>query len=210
MRTKVYGGIVAVAISILFAACATTEVATIRNPAVSNIQYDLILVSAPFTDLELRRNTEQAFVAELSDYGVAALPAIDVFPPLKQYSETEIADEIARRGVDAIMSVVITDYYEDQSYVPPTTTTTGSASVYGNTVYGQSTTQTHGGYYLSHPRVRFDINLFDGNVGEVAWRATTFTAGNAFANASSLMASLSRSVVLEYARDAGLQESSPW
>ncbi|MCK4542624.1 MAG: hypothetical protein KAU17_10365, partial [Spirochaetales bacterium] len=106
-------------------------------------------------------------------------------------------------NIDGTMIIILTDAYSDQAYIPETTKTTGSATVIGNTIYGESTTDTYGGFYVSKPRVRFEVSLYSVAIGEIVWKATTFTAGNAFAGEKTLVKSLSRKVVYEYAKELG-------
>jgi hypothetical protein len=162
------------------------------------------MVSAPFQDLELRTFAESQFVQHLSEYGVDAVRAIDIIPPVRTYSEEEIQSALASNHIDAVLIATLTNAYSDQSYIPESSTTSGSATVYGDTVYSESTTSTSGGYYVSKPRVRFDVKLFVAKSGDVAWRATTFTQGNAFANSQTLLESLSMETTRAYVKDAGL------
>lgn len=187
------------------ASCATTSATTVRNPQYDDIRFDKIMVSAPFQDLELRKQTEGEFVEDLRYYGVDAVAAIDLLPPIKQYSDEEIAAVIDKHDIDGVMTIALTDAYSEQGYVPPTTSTTGSTSITNSSIYSQSTTTTSGGYYVSKPRAEFEINLFDAGNAEVVWKATSLTRGDAFSNYKTLIRSVSDEIVRTYVDEADIR-----
>jgi hypothetical protein len=187
------------------AGCATTSATTVSNPEYDSIGFDKIMVSAPFQDLEVRKQTEGQFVEDLRYYGVDAVAAIDLLPPIKQYSGEEIAAVIEEHDIDGVMTIALTDAYDEQGYVPPTTSTTGSTSINESSVYSQSTTTTSGGYYVSKPRAEFEVNLFHAESAEVVWKATSLTRGDAFSNYKTLIRSLSGEIVRTYVDEAGIR-----
>lgn len=182
--------------------CASTSVSTLRNPAIGNIAYSRILVSVPFQDIGLRRYAEYKFVKDFQDAGIYAFPAVDLLPPIKQYTPDEIKQVIEKNSIYAVMVVTLTDTGRSQSYVPQASQTSSSATVYGNSIYGTSRTTTSGGYYISKPTMNFEINLYDVKTGDVAWKATTFTGGNAYAHTDTMINSLADDVVKKYQDDS--------
>ena len=67
-------------------------------------------------------------------------------------------------------------------YIPETSSSQGDVSLYGNSLYYESYTREYGGYYVSKPRVKFEIRLFEVKSGEIAWIAISLTRDNAFAD----------------------------
>ena len=179
----------------IFLGCATTDISTLRNPLYGSITFSKLLVSAPFQDLETRRIAESSFVNKFNELGIEAVMAIDLIPPIKVYTEEEINKIINTNHIDGVLIATLTDYYTDQAYVPESSKTTGSATVYGNRIYGNSTTRKSGGYYINKPRVRFEVNIYTTTTGDIVWKATSFTRGNAFANQQTLLSSLADEVV---------------
>jgi len=187
---------------VLLAGCASTSVTAIRNPAIADISYSRILIVVPFNDLALRGYAETQFVKDFLDAGVTALRSMDVVPPIQKYTDAEWNKIIEQHHIDGVMVVSLTNVGSSQSYVPQSSRTTSSASIYGNTVYGRSQTTTSGGYYISEPNMNFEISLFDAATGSIAWKATTYTDGNAYANTNTLLGSLAAEVVKKYEKDA--------
>jgi PKD repeat protein len=93
------------------------------------------------------------------------------------------------------------DYWTSESYVPKSSSTQGSANLYGNSLYYRSYTQQYGGYYVSKPNVSFETRLFDRKSGEVAWLVSSTTRGNAFADYGNLASSLAKKVVSELKKE---------
>jgi len=181
--------------------CAWTTLNSIRNPKFITKKYKKILIVAPFSDLSLRQTTEGAFNAQLGLAGVTAIPSVQVFPPLKPYSKEEIESVLRENNIDAVLVVALQNYWNSQSYIPKSSSTRGSATLYGNSLSYQTYTQEYGGYYISKPRVTFEIRLYDTKTGEIVWLATSFTRGNAFANYNTLANSLAQAAVKRLIRE---------
>ena len=196
MRTGLIS--LAAVVAALVIGCATTDVTAITNPQYKGLSLNKVLVSAQFQDLQTRKTFEHQFVQKLIHGGQDAVAAMDLLPPIKQYSNDEVAQILLKAGVDAAMIITLTDASTQQVYVPQSSYTTGSANVYGNSIYSTARTNTYGGYYVSKPRVRFEVDLLYAKNGDVIWKATTYTRGNAFANVDTISESLSAQVVDNY------------
>ncbi len=182
-----------VAIFAMIVSCATTEVASVKSAALSTTDLTRIAVFVPFTDIELREKAEQSFVESLSRQGFQGVRSIELLPPLKEYTNQKFGDVIRSNNITAIILVALTDAYSKQSYVPQSSRT----NFIGNTAY----TSTSGGYYVSKPRVKYEITLISTMSAEVVWKATTFTRGNAFAGDNELLESLAQESISKLAVD---------
>lgn len=177
------------------------------------------MVVAPFRDIGLRQETEGSFIASLKTYQektkiyrrtrydryrpieVDFLRSIDIIPPFKEYNHNEIGEKLSEKEIDGILVVALEDYWTSQTYIPKFSETKGEFKVYGNALHYDSYTQESGGYYISKPRVKFEIRLYDVASGEVIWMATSVTTGNAFAKYGNLVESLSMLVLEELAKE---------
>ena len=195
-------------ISIILIGCAETRLETVRNPNLSRIKFKKILVVAPFTDIGLRRQTENAFVSKFTSTEVQSVSSLQILPPIKDYTDSELMGILDRDRVDGILTIALKDYWTSQSYVPRSSSTQGSANLYGNSLSYSSYTQEYGGYYVSKPNVNFEIRLFDRRTGEVAWLVSSTTSGNAFADYRDLANSLAKKVVSELKKENMLVLSS--
>ena len=182
----------------MLAACASTEVTAINNPKYASKSINRIAVVAQFQDLKMRQTFENEFVQKLKEGGQDAVAGMSILPPLKAYSNEEIGQAFLENKIDVVLILVLTDAYSQESYIPPSSSTTSTATIYGNMIYGSSQTTTSGGYYFSKPRVRFEVNAVLTSSGDVIWKATTFTRGNAFAKTGTIADSLSSEVVKKF------------
>ena len=176
-------------------AFARTTINTIKNPELSQAKFKKLLVAAPFSDIGLRTQTENAFISQFNLSGINAISSIELIPPVKNYNEDELLNILEQNNIDGVLIVALREYWTSQVYIPRSSLSTGNVSSYSNFLYYQSYTQEYGGYYISKPRVKFEIRLFDTKSGQVAWLATSFTRGNAFAEYSTLVNSLAEEVV---------------
>ena len=175
--------------------CATTTLNTIKNPELFQIKFEKILVVAPFSDIGLRKQTEDAFIAKFNLSGMNAISSIQRIPPVRDYDEQELLKILEQEKIDGILVVGLQDYWTSQSYVPKSSSTQGTASLYGNYLHYRSYTKEYGGYYISKPNVTFEIRLLDSKSAQIAWLTSSLTKGNGFADYNTLANSLAKKVV---------------
>lgn len=139
-----------------FWGCAETYITSIKAPNHSN--NSKLLIRANFEDVGLKQSYENAICSSLlARYHVVAIKSIDVFPPLREYSDSEISAEIARLGCDGILMVNVNGI------------TTGSSTSYNSLTGSLDTHQT---VDATHNEVK----LFDAKTGEVVYRASVYTS----------------------------------
>src|SRR6056297_2849475 len=201
MKKRFFIGIVLMLIAMFLIGCAKTKVSTIRNPESYNTKFENILIVVPFTDIGLRKQTEDIFVSKFNSSDMKAMSSLELMPPIKDYSDQEIMNFLDKNKVDGILTVALKDYWTSESYVPKSSSTQGSANLYGNSLYYRSYTQQYGGYYVSKPNVSFETRLFDRGSGQVAWLVSSTTSGNAFADYRNLASSLAKKVVSELKKE---------
>jgi PKD repeat protein len=197
MKKRFFVVILLMLIAVYLMGCASTKISTVRNPESYNTKFENILVIVPFTDIGLRRQTEEIFVSKFNSSDMKALSSLELMPPIKDYSDQELMNILDKNKVDGILTVALKDYWTSESYVPKSSSTQGSANLYGNSLYYRSYTQQYGGYYVSKPNVSFETRLFDRKSGQVAWLVSSTTSGNAFADYGNLASSLAKKVVSE-------------
>jgi hypothetical protein len=188
-----------VLIMLVASGCASTKVASYRDPEFATANYSRILVIVPFSDFESKQTAEAAFADKCESVGLSCKMGGQVLPPTRTYSPDQIKNIVQENDIDAVLLVTLTDAWTDESYIPPssTSTTKGQLNSIGNSVYYSSTTSkmTSGGYYITKPRVTSRSQLFDVKTGKVAWAATSLTRGNAYAKLGRLMSSLASSTI---------------
>lgn len=163
-----------------------------KDPDYQKAEFKRILIVANTNDLEDRKKLESKMVEELTDIGVFALESFKLFPPTRELSDEDKVDLLLKNKIDAFISISIGESGVDEQYIPQTSSTTntkGNVSVYGNTAtYKEKSTTTYqGGYTLEKPWGKFETKLYDVSNGQMAWIASSFTGGNAYANRNTVI-----------------------
>lgn len=181
---------------LLITGCARafTDITAVRDPAFKDAIYKHIVIVVPFADLDFKATAEKALQNALKNRGIKALISLEVFPPTRNIASDEVGGILRQNGIDGMLVIALSDYWEQQVYIPQTSSTTGNVSSIGNSIYFNSATSQSGGFYLSKPRIKFECKLFDVKTGQVAWLASTTTKGSAHADFSTLANSLADSM----------------
>ena len=186
--------------------CAKTEMHSFVDPEFRGRSYHDIIVAVQLDKLDQRDDAESIFVRKLASPTLKCRRALDVIPPTRQYDDAELKKALSQSDADGLLLVRMTQYYEDEVYVPPSSTTYTSGNLSANTYYygkqantygrvnSTSHTYTTGGQTYRLPRVRHEAQLWDVTSGKMAWIGGTFTSGNAYARFGNLMTSLAGEV----------------
>lgn len=172
--------------------CASTRMTSFKDPDYQKAEFKRILVVANTNDLEDRQKLESKLVEAFSDIGVFAMESFRLFPPTRELSDEEKVDLLLKNDIDAFISISVGESGVSEVYVPQTSSTTktkGEVNVYGNTArYKEKSTTTYqGGYTLNKPWAEFETKLYDVSNGQMAWIASSFTGGNAYANRNTVI-----------------------
>jgi len=93
--------------------------------------------------------------------------------------------------IDAVLLVVLKGSSTEQVYVPQFSSSSyGQATLTGNVINYSAYTQHYGGFFITKPRVQYEMRLYDAATGNTAWVATSLTRGNAYAHFDTLIDSL--------------------
>ena len=188
-------------------ACATTtRLDTIKNSRFDNITLERILIVAPYKDIGIRRETEYEFICQFMLSDVIGISSLELIPPLKEYTQSEIDNILDKNKIDAILVIALEDFWTEETYVPKSSITKGSMTWYGNSLKYNGYTQEFGGFYVSSPSVSFELRLYDKKSGEIIWLATTVTKGNALDNYKTLSNSLARESIKKLVEENVIQK----
>ncbi len=176
----------------LIVGCASTRMTSFRDPDYQKAEFKRILIVANTNDLEDRQKLESKMVDEFTDIGVFALESFRLFPPTRELTDENKIELLLKNNIDAFISISVGESGVSEVYVPQTSSTTktkGNVNVYGNTAtYNEKSTTTYqGGYTLNKPWAEFETKLYDVSNGQMAWIASSFTGGNAYANRNTVI-----------------------
>ena len=184
-----------------------------KDPDYQNAEFKRILVVANTNDLEDRQKLESKMVEAFSEIGVYALESYKLFPPTRELTDEEKVDLLLKNNIDAFISISVGESGVSEVYIPQTSSTTkteGNVNVYGNTArYKEKSTTTYqGGYTLNKPWAKFETKLYDVSNGQMAWIASSFTGGNAYANRNTVINSYCGKTVDQLLEDNLINKST--
>jgi hypothetical protein len=191
----------AIPILLFLYSCAHTKITSVVDPDFRNASYSKVLIISTFSDLLYKEIIEKSFENSFLDNKILSIAGSNILPPTREYSNEEISAILKSNGIDGILVLGLEDYWESIGYVPQSSTVQGSAYIVGNSIQYAQQKKNYGGFYLSKPRVIFESRLFDAKTGNLVWRSSSLTRGNAFANFSTLANSLSESTVDKLLKD---------
>ena len=193
---------------VLLVGCASTRMTSQANQELAGHSFSRILVHGNFESLELRKTAEETLCSELlQTTPIECLIASEVFFPGQEFSMEQTFNRLAELQVDGVLTIQPTGSGTTSSYIPQSSSTTGSAYSSGNMVTSSSRTQTYGGYSVSKPWASFEVTLYSIATGKVAWYATADTGGNAYAGWNTLVTSVSSKSVYKLIEDGVLPKT---
>jgi cell division protein FtsI/penicillin-binding protein 2 len=177
--------IVFLAFTFLTACTANTKLSGVVDPTYRD-QFNtnkMIIVGRGML-LDEQKELENTLVENLSNYDVTVLRGLDVFPPTREYTETDIFEIANSKGADSLLVINLTSRDISEDYVPPTHhpgTTRSYVSGYGNlaTVTTYTTPgYTTGGYSIDKPQIVVSIVLKNAKNKDTIWTADGFSEGH--------------------------------
>ncbi len=152
-----------------------------------------VLVYASYSDLEARENYETAVVRELRYKGVHSYRAMDIFSPLKKYTDSEREAIAVKTGYDLFL------------YLSPNgSNTTTQTEIYNNWYGGVSADS-----YQSLSDVYFHVTLFERNKEEKIYDGSISSALSKYAVMSTVRASMSEKLVDDLFQNKYLLATDP-
>lgn len=194
-------------IAALISSCASTKIKSVVDSNYQSKNYTDILILSTFSDLIYKSAIEDKCLKYCRWENINAYTGSELIPSTREYSNSEINKIMKENDIDGILIIAVQDYWESQYYVPQyASSTTGTATLIGNTISYTQNKQKYGGFSYSKPRVAFECRFFDSKSNEYIWRATSITKGNAFANFFTLADSLASRVIYKLIGDLNFRK----
>ncbi len=191
--------------SVAVSGCVNTTINSVPNRWLPQESYSRILVVGNFGELAVRQAAEYKTCLDMNEKTATdCVPSAGVLFPGSPINAESLRRAVEKVGADAVLVIGSTGSGSSSVYIPPTTQTRGSATVFGNTVSAQSTTRTYGGYNVSKPWAGFEVVLFSVRQDQRVWYATASTGGNAFSSWDDLIDAASGKTVARLVEDGVL------
>jgi hypothetical protein len=140
---------------LILTGCSLTRITSVKAPI--HGKYSRVLLMADFDYLETLNDYESAFQDALLTKGISSVRGIDVFVPLRTYSDSEMTAGIAAQNIDAILFLV------------PAGVSTGSTTLYNSFSESFHTHKTTDAVYS-------EVWLKDAKTKQAVYRASISTA----------------------------------
>ncbi len=187
-----------VIILLFLTSCATTKISSFINPDIDISNYKNILVFGNIRDIEIRKTLESDIVSAFIENNLNCISSINIFSPLKDYSEQEREEILIKNNIDGIITVCIISAGENSAYIPQQTYINYSSQYVNGQLIRIPYTTTSGGYSVSYPKADFEITLTDIVSGKLAYKATANSEGDEFSDMKTISRSLAKEIVKEY------------
>ena len=156
-----------------------------------------VLVVALSGDQTNKTIWENIMADQLSQNGLAALPAVSSFPGDPEITEQEIIQYVGKQQIDGVLVTRLVDTKKEQVYHPPTGSYYSGRYGYYNRFghyypHAYNTVYTPG-YTTTHTKILLETNLYHGATQELIWSMSSDTVDANSVN--QLVESVSKKVV---------------
>jgi hypothetical protein len=187
--TKIYFSLLAVVTAFVITSCGSPVTMTSwKNPA-DNSKISKVVIMPLFDKLDYIKPFEQSMDAYLTAQGMKVLGSLDILNPNVKYAVSDIKKKCDSLGADGILIFVYKGTDKSESYVPPTTYTTGGfggnwgggywgggywgggygGGFYGGTGFDDVSTVTTGGYWTTTSVVNLKASLYTKSATDAIW-----------------------------------------
>lgn len=101
--------------------CASIPVTSEIDSAGKGKQYQRFIVLAKVADLDMRRQMERRVVQRLEEAGAEGAASLDLLPPTKEYSESEITTVLWAKGIEGFLILSVNESARSPSSASPGT-----------------------------------------------------------------------------------------
>lgn len=202
----------AFAFVVILSGCATTDTTSFTDPDYVGVKFQKFCVNADFDDFKYKQMLENQLVKHFKESGIYAVPASQLLPPTREWTEQEIEKTMKEKGIDAYLYISWTDRHVDERYVPGSVTTTTEGKTKktksGDKYTETSTTTVNPGSTERTFYSTFYSKIIAVESGNIAWTATSQSeSGEGFKEQFAyIMESLSESIIEQLADDGHIHK----
>jgi len=194
---------------IMLAACnSTTNLSGFVDPNYrGNYQTKNILVMGFGIPIDEQKALESTLKQSLVNYDVQVIQGLEVFPPTRDFSETDIFQIANSKGADSLLIVSVddrdvTETYSNPVYIPGNSTS--YVSGFGNSLTVKTYTSpgyTIGGGTIRKPHMSISVYLINIKNQETIWTAEGISRGNKYASFYDLTVNVAKTTVEELSKE---------
>ena len=107
--------------------CASIRMTSVTDPAGKGKHYQSFIVLAKLADQDMRAHVERRVAERLKEAGVEGIASLDLLPPTKEYTESEITTQLWARGIEGFLVLSVNESRASRASAGPDTVSEGSA-----------------------------------------------------------------------------------
>lgn len=207
MKASLYVAFISV-----FVGCATTNMATFKNPSHNTPhEYHKVVVTAVGVDQLMAQKVENIFQRVLGEtFNTAFLPSQQIFSPTKIYDERETLEILEKERIDGVLLISLTDQRKNRFYVPGNSHISGTVQPDYAGGAQVDATVSNGGYTVTKLEQSHEIQLVDTKSFDTVWLGSSNTKGNAWAGSNNLLESVASETCEKLIEDQMMKTAKSW
>jgi hypothetical protein len=188
-------------------ACVSTSTTAVRNPEFAAAKkFTKVVVLGDFSNLATRKRIEDGLVVRLGDAHITAIPSTSIF--IEMPDPSVALPRFAEVGADAVLIIQVTGADVTTHQISGgSSSTQASASCFGGTCSGSSTTTYQSPTYVQKPHMTARAKLVNVATNGLVWQDEGESHGGGFTNFQTLEGSFSAKVTEDLAA-SGLFETA--
>lgn len=186
--------LVLIAVVAALTSCVSTNTTAIRNPEFTGgKKFTKVVVLGDFGSLATRKRIEDGLVVRLGDAHITAIPSTSIF--IEMPDAFVALPRFAEVGADAVLIIQVTGADVTTHQISGgSSSTQASASCFGGTCSGSSTTRYQSPTYVQKPHMTARAKLVDVGTNKLVWQDEGESHGGGFTNFQTLEGSFSAKV----------------
>lgn len=190
-------------VSITVTSCVSIKTTSYSDPDFIAKKYNNVCIYSVDQNLNRRALLEEVFVYEFADAGIRAVEGSKLFPPTRDWVESDFQTILKKNGFDAFIKIEVLEENVNETVVPRYHTNTETQTIKKKN--GKDVTVTNSNTYVTEDRNvymnnQFQAELIDVETNKVAWKGYSSTNANLTApgiNVETIMEKFAESVLEE-------------
>lgn len=168
-------------VSITVTSCVAIKTTSYSDPDFIAKKYNNVCIYSVDPNLNRRALLEEVFVYEFADVGIKAVEGSKLFPPTRDWVESDFQTILKKNGFDAFIKIEVLEENVNETVVPRYHTDTETQTIKKKN--GKDVTVTNSSTYVTEERNiymnnQFQAELIDVETNKVAWKGYSSTNAN--------------------------------
>lgn len=179
MKKTINSCLIIFAFAIILQSCVSIDTTSYSDPDFIAKPYTNLCVYSVEQNLNRRKLVENVFVNELKEAGINAVQGSTLFPPTREWAESDFQTQLTKYGYDGFLKIEIVDEKINERVTPQVHTDTKTTTVKKRD--GKDATITETNSYVTNDvdvfmNNQFQADLIDVATNKNAWKGYSSTS----------------------------------